>query len=70
MSTDVQWERLIDLIVQQLRQRQFYMINTAWEVSKYGVFPGQYVLYSTEYRKIQTRKNSVFDNFHAVKQVI
>ena len=46
MSTDVQWERLIDLIVQQLRQKQFYMINTAWKVSKYGVFPGQYVLYS------------------------
>ena len=51
--------------------------NTAWKVSKYGVFSGLYFpvfrlntgIYSVnlriqaEYRKIRTRKNSVFGHF-------
>ena len=51
--------------------------NTAWKVSKYGVFSGHYfpvlelnteiygvyLRIQSEYRKIRTRKNSVFEHF-------
>ena len=58
--------------------------GTAWKVSKYGVFPGPYVhvfglnteIYEvnvrihSEYRKIRTRKNSVFGHFsHSVEKL-
>ena len=51
-----------------------YMINNAWNASKYGVFSGPYFpvfgqnteIYKcikSEYRKIRTRKNSVSGHF-------
>ena len=43
-----------------------YRLNTARKVSKYGVFSGPYFpVFSieSEYRKIRTRKNSVFPYF-------
>ena len=53
------------------------LLHTAWKVSKYGVFSGPYfplfglnteiygvnLRIQTEYRKIRTRKVSVFGNF-------
>ena len=33
------------------------MLHVTWKIFKYGVFSGPY---STEYKKIRTRKNSVF----------
>ena len=58
----------------------FPQLNTASKVSKYGVFSGPYFpvsglnteIYSinlriqSEYRKIQTRKNSVFAHFSRI----
>ena len=46
------------------------IVFTAWKVSKYGVFSGLYFpiyvnlrIQAAEYRKLQTRKNSVFGHF-------
>ena len=48
----------------------FRVLNTAWKVSKYGVFSGPYfpafgqnMEIISEYRKIRTRKSSVFGLF-------
>ena len=47
-----------------------HIIFTVWKVSKYGVFSGSYfplfglnMEIQSEYRKIRTRKNSVFGKF-------
>ena len=52
---------------------QCFITLTPWKVSKYGVFSGPYsdwirrftvnLRIQSEYRKIQTRKNSVFGHF-------
>ena len=45
------------------RKTQIYRCSTAWKASKYGAFLVRIFLYSDwirRYRKIRTRKNSVF----------
>ena len=37
--------------------------STAWKESEYGVFSGPYLCIQSEYRKIPTRKNKVFEHF-------
>ena len=41
--------------------------DTAWKVSKYGVFLSVFSRIRTEYGKIWNRKNSVFGGSHAVR---
>ena len=49
----------------QFKTFENYRINTtAWKVSKDRVFSGPYFpVFGADYRKIQTRKNSVFEHF-------
>ena len=46
------------------RKIKWKIASTAWKVSKYGVFSGPvFSCIRIEYRKLRTRKNSVFGHF-------
>ena len=51
-----------------LKNIQMIFLNTAWKVSKYGVFSGPYFpVFSPNTGKYEPEKAPFLDTFHAVK---
>ena len=65
-SSDVIRCILIESLLTSL-QIKFFIISTAWKVSKHGVFPGPYFpVFGLNTGKHEPEKTSYFDTFHAV----